>query len=50
MELGKTDEEMENDPLLSLSNLMCFDPEAEEGDFDLVMQVNLPCTATALVP
>lgn len=30
---------MANDPLLSLSNLMRFDPDAEEGDFDLVVQV-----------
>ena len=39
VELGKTDAEMENDPALSLANLMHFDPDAEEsGDFDLVMQ------------
>lgn len=39
MELGKTDEEMETDPTLSLENLMRFDPDAEDGEFDLVMQV-----------
>lgn len=39
MELGKTDAEMENDPVLSMSNLTHFDPDAEDGgDFNLVMQ------------
>eukprot|EP00752_Nemacystus_decipiens_P005794 g5242.t1 len=39
VELGKSDADMENDPALSLSNLMHFDPDAEDsGDFDLVMQ------------
>lgn len=39
VQLGKTDEEMETDPLLSTANLMRFDPLAEEGEFDLIMQV-----------
>lgn len=39
VELGKTDEEMESDPALSIANLMHFEPDAEDGDFDLVMQV-----------
>ncbi|CAM9667113.1 unnamed protein product [Ectocarpus fasciculatus] len=32
VELGKTDAEMDNDPALSMSNLMTFDPDAEDGD------------------
>lgn len=32
MELGKTDAEMDSDPSLSMSNLMTFDPDAEDGD------------------
>lgn len=39
VQLGKSDEEMETDPLLSTANLMRFDPDAEEGEFDLIMQV-----------
>lgn len=39
VELGKTDEEMRWDPELSLSNLMRFDPSAEEGEFELFAQV-----------
>ena len=39
MQLGKSDEEMETDPALSTANLMRFDPDAEEGEFDLIMQV-----------
>lgn len=39
VELGKTDEEMASDPLLSMANLMHFEPDAEDGDFDLVLQV-----------
>lgn len=34
-ELGKSDQEMEEDPELSLSNLMRFDQSVEEGEFDL---------------
>lgn len=48
-ELGKTDEEMDEDLELSPLNLMRFEPQAEEGAFDLVMQVNrylmhVPCS------
>ncbi|CBJ30153.1 expressed unknown protein [Ectocarpus siliculosus] len=32
VELGKTDAEMNSDPSLSMSNLMTFDPDAEDGD------------------
>ncbi|CAN0447768.1 unnamed protein product, partial [Ectocarpus sp. 12 AP-2014] len=32
VELGKTDAEMDSDPALSMSNLMTFDPDAEDGD------------------
>ncbi|CAN0235245.1 unnamed protein product, partial [Ectocarpus sp. 8 AP-2014] len=32
VELGKTDAEMDSDPSLSMSNLMTFDPDAEDGD------------------
>lgn len=38
VQLGKSDAEMQTDPLLSLSNLMRFDPDAEDGEFDLVAQ------------
>lgn len=38
-ELGKSDEEMEDDPFLSTLNLMRFEPDAEEGDFQLKIQV-----------
>lgn len=38
VELGKSDAEMQTDPLLSVSNLMRFDPDAEAGEFDLVAQ------------
>lgn len=38
VELGKTDAEMQNDPELSMLNLRNFDPDAEGGDFDLVLQ------------
>lgn len=38
VELGKTDAEMETDPELSMQNLMHFDPDAEGGDFKVVLQ------------
>lgn len=53
VELGKSVEEMESDPVLSPQNLMRFDPDAEEGDFDLIMQVpqlDLSCGNAAFEP
>ncbi|CAM9149759.1 unnamed protein product [Scytosiphon promiscuus] len=41
VELGKTDAEMQNDPELAMLNLRDFDPNAEGGEFDLVLQDEL---------